>query len=288
MSEARDIDDLIRLLWIRRWWILLASILCASIFGAIAFRMTPTFRASVVVVPVSSPNSASGLGAMLGQLGGLASLAGVNVQGGDSSTQEALAVLRSREFSEKFLVENQLAQQFFASKWDIEKKTWKANGVAPTSNQLYDYFNKRVRSVVEDKKSGLITIEIEWRDRVAAANWANQLIDRLNAEMRTRAIDQANASIGHLEKELADTPQIEMRQAIARLVESQVKQRMLANVMKEYVFRIIDHAVPSDANQPVSPRKALMLIAGFLCGFFGASIVVLVRTVSFAGPLEAA
>jgi LPS O-antigen subunit length determinant protein (WzzB/FepE family) len=100
-------------------------------------------------------------------------------------------------------------------------------------------------------------------------------MSRLNAEMRRRAIGKADASIGFLEKELNTTTVVATREAISRLIEVQIKQRMLANVTDEYAFRIVDRALPPDKIDVLKPKKALMLFAGLAVGLLVGSAVVL-------------
>ncbi len=62
------------------------------------------------------------------------------------------------------------------------------------------------------------------------------------------------------------TSTMEARDAISRLMEAQVKQRMLANVTQDYSFRVVDRAIPPDKDDPISPQKALLLVSGVLLG----------------------
>jgi uncharacterized protein involved in exopolysaccharide biosynthesis len=50
---------------------------------------------------------------------------------------------------------------------------------------------------------------------------------------------------------------------------------MLANVTHEYVFKIVDKAVAPDADDPVRPRKLLLIAGGPLLGFAVAVILLL-------------
>ncbi len=101
-----------------------------------------------------------------------------------------------------------------------------------------------MRSVSKDKQTGLITLAIEWRDPVQAASWANELVARLNAEMRARAIARTSASIDYLQKELANTSEVETKRAMDRVMEAQINKRMLATVTEEYALRVVDRALP--------------------------------------------
>lgn len=266
-GETLDVRTALRLLLRKRWWIIASVVLSTAVFASAAFRK-PVYRAVTVLIPVSSERgNFVGAGSALGQLGGLASLAGLSLNGNDAATAEALGVMRSRQFSEKFIVDDNLMPQLFAKAWDSRAGTWRADvHPVPTLWKAYRYFDKGIRTVLQDNKSGLITLQIDWTDRNAAAAWANELVKRLNSEMRARAIASADASIAFLEKELTTTNVVEMREAINRIIEAQEKQRMVATVTEEFAFRVVDSASPPDADDPVKPRKFLLLVAGPMVG----------------------
>lgn len=257
----------------KKWWVIGCVLVFTAGFTAVAFLMTPIYRASALLIPANTNQSAGGLGG-LAQLGGIASLAGINVTAKGSVTEEALAVLKSREFTEKFIADKNLMPQIFRRKWDAATGRWK--GEPPTPNKAYRYFNEKIRSVDQDKKTGLVTLQIDWRDRNEAAAWANELVQRLNQEMRERAIREADASLGFLSKELASTSEVVAREAIGHLMESQIKQRMIADVTQEYVFRTVDRAMAPDADNPVRPQKAAMIAAGPTLGLVVGVLIVLV------------
>lgn len=258
-------------LWRRRWLISACALAFAAFFLAGALFMDPVYRAKVIVVPAGSDSiGRGGAGAVLAQLGGLASIAGLSLGNEASSAEEALAVLRSRELTERFLRENNLLGELFHERWDRTRATWRAAEDPPTWGEAYRRFDETVRSTSYNRKTGLITVQIEWRDPALAAAWANRLVELVNAEMRERAISRSSASVKYLEQELADTSAVDTRVVISRLLESQINQRMLANVSREYSFRVVDRAVPPDREDILRPRKGLMTALGALIGvFFG-------------------
>jgi uncharacterized protein involved in exopolysaccharide biosynthesis len=262
-----DFGEIFAKLAARRWWLIASVVLFTGGFTATAFLMTPVYRSATILAPAGEARMSGGLGSALGQLGDLASLAGVTLGSNSSETEETLAVLRSREFTESFIRDEGLTKEFFASKWDVASGRWKVpEKKIPTLGKAYKYFDKKVRTIISDKKTGLITLQIDWTDRDEAASWANELVRRLNAEMRARAIARANASVGYLEKEFGTTSTIETREAIGRLMEAQIKQRMVANVSEDYAFRVVDKAMASDKDDPQRPQKVLLIVAGFLIG----------------------
>ncbi|WP_116812547.1 Wzz/FepE/Etk N-terminal domain-containing protein [Steroidobacter cummioxidans] len=270
---------LLRILWLKRWWVAATTIVCAGTFLAAAFILTPVYRSSVLLMPVTSERSGGSIGSALGQLGGLAALAGVKVGANDTELEEALAVLKSRQFTDGFVEDFSLRQRFFADRWDESNRRWLPGKKEPSAAQAYDYFDKRVRTLTRDTKTGLVTLKIEWRDRTEAAAWANELVKRLNLEMRRRAGDKATASLEYLKKELKTTDDLGTRAAIYRLVELQVKQIMLANVTQEYVFQVVDKALIPDEDKYIWPRKGVMLAMGL---FIGLALGVFLAIVSSA------
>ena len=268
-GELLDVRTLVAVLWSRRAWIATTVVVVAAGFLAAALLLKPVYRASVVMISASSERGSlnGSLGSALGSLGGLASLAGLNLGSADGATEESLAVLKSRQFTEKFIADLGLMPKLFAKKWDAQAGKWLvAPDKQPTPAQACRYFDRKVRAVVQDKKTGLVTLQIDWRDRNEAAFWANELVRRLNAEMRARAIAKSDASVGYLEKELAATSELGTREAISRLMENQVKQRMLANVTADYAFRVVDMAMAPDKSDPVRPNRLALVLAGPLVG----------------------
>jgi uncharacterized protein involved in exopolysaccharide biosynthesis len=252
-----------------RWWLIGSVCICAALFAALAFLTTPVYRAAAVMLPstVDRASLGSSLTSTLGQSSTLTSLLGLNLGGVDNGTTEALAVLRSREFTERFIIDNNLMPVLFERKWDAARKTWRVPPEdVPTPGKAFHYFDESVRFIDEDKKTNVVRLQIEWKDRNQAAAWANELARRLNAEMRDRAMSHANASIQFLAKELAGTTVVEIRESINRLIEAQEKQRMLASVTPDFAFRIVDKAMAPDHDDPIKPKKALLLLLGPFIG----------------------
>jgi len=268
-DDSISVRELFATVVARRWWVIWSVVICTAGFVAAALIMTPVYRAKAVLIPSNTAQDGGGgglggNGGALGQLGGLASLAGIQIGSKGSPIEEALAVLKSREFTQRFIADKNLLPELFARRWDAATNSWR--GEPPTPARAFKYFDERIRSIEQDKKTGLITLQIDWKNRLESAQWANELAQRVNQEMRTRAITEADASLGYLQRELASTTVVPVRDAISRLIESQVKKRMVANVTQEYVLRIVDHAMPSDADDPQRPKKLLMFIAGPVIG----------------------
>ena len=255
-----------------------AIVLLFAVAGAAeAFLTTPVYRATVVVLPSVSKVSSARLGAAGGELGSLGLLFGLG-SGQTESTVEAVALLRSRNFGETFIRDQGLLRRLFASRWNASRSEWRTDWWSPTPPTLYDAFktfDRKVRHVAEDKKTGLVTLDIDWTDADEGAEWGNEMIRRVNDEMRQRAVAEADASVQLLTNELRDATTVELRDAIARTLETYVESRTLAKVRPDYAFKIIDPAKAAGPKDFIRPQRALYLTSAPVIGFLFALFLIL-------------
>jgi uncharacterized protein involved in exopolysaccharide biosynthesis len=283
-DDVIDVRDIVTNLWRRKWMVASSVVVFTAAFTIAALTMTPIYRASVVLVDASTENVSGDLSSALSQLGGLASIVGLTTSGNGTDIEEALAVLRSRRLVSSFIEENGLMPILYPKLWDASSGKWRSDVKPPTAEKAHRLFSRMVTQI-RDRESGLVTVQVDWKDGTAAAAWANALVARVNDEMRARAISQADAMVDYLEAELTTTSVVETRQAINSLVEAQVKQRMLASVTREYSFRVLDPAVAPDIDSPVRPRRRLMVAVGAGIGLF-AGVVAALALSFFAGDFR--
>lgn len=271
-SNARfDLDDVLRELWKGRVLVLVSILVAGAVGFGYAMLATPWYRAEVVMLPTET-DLGQGLASQLSQLGPLASLAGVTI--GNGHKAEPLAVLQSRSFSRSFIEENGLMQVLFADEWDSAGKTWKDDADPPPDiRDAVEYFHKDVRKVLEDRKTGIVRLSIEWKDAAVASAWANSLAQRLNSQMRDRALADAARNIRFLREELAATNVVSLQQSIGRLLEAELQKLMLARGNEEFAFRVVDVAeVPK---KRARPRRAIILAGSLIVGaLFGAGMAL--------------
>lgn len=246
----------------------------------IAFLLPPVYRAEVLLAPVSEDKSES-LSAIASQYGDLASLAGINMGPSKDKTAVHIAALKSRSLSVPYIKEANLMPVLFASKWDAEKKQWKDNSDAPTDWKAFELWDRNIRRVNQDKRTGLVTLIVEWKDPVLAAKWANDFVRHVNNRLRIEAVEEAEKSIVYLEKQLPTTSSMEVQQAIFRLIETQTKKKMVASTREEYAFTTIDPAVKPERRH--SPRRAILVLAGLFLGLMGGIIAVIFARRRFFG-----
>ncbi len=267
MVEVISILEFWRILMRYRVLILGSILVCTIISTALAFVMTPVYRAEIQVAPVSEKDSNGRFAAQLGELGGLAALSGIDMKQGVKKN-ESIATLRSRKFTEQFIKDEKLLPVLFQDKWDAENKRWDESDPddVPTLEEAWDLFNKKIRRVSEDRSTGLVVLSIEWDDPGLAAYWANELVGRVNEMLRKKAASESEESISYLREQLGKTSVVELQQVVNRLIESEMKEIILANITREYAFRIIDPAVVPE--KPFKPDHKLFVVLGAATGIF--------------------
>lgn len=160
---------------------------------AYALLATPIYRAEALLAPVEKQKG-SHLSALAGQFGGLASLAGIDLGGGSGGVEVAIATLKSREFTNKFIEDENLMPKLFTEKWNEDSKQWKEVDKSPSMWEAFKLFNS-IREISQDKKTGLVKLMIDWKDPALAANWVSELVSRLNNQLRQEAIVDSENSI---------------------------------------------------------------------------------------------
>ncbi len=263
-EDEINLLDYWRILMRYKWMIVLITLLSGSIAVFVAMNATEIYRAEVVLAPAGEDqNSAS---ALSNQFGGLAALAGVNLGGGGGQLQESIATLKSRVFTEAFINDLNLMPVLYEKIWDVESKRWLVEDEKEIPSALAAYkLIDGMRSITDDKKTGMYVLAFEWSDPELAAQWANVTVERINKHQKEKAIIEAQNSIKYLEDQIEETSAVEMRQAIYRLIEAQTKNIMLASVRDEFVFRVIDPAVVPE--ERIKPKKKLMVVLGLMVGF---------------------
>jgi uncharacterized protein involved in exopolysaccharide biosynthesis len=267
--------DLFRIVASRWKTIVILTFVGALIGGVIAYFSPRVYRAQVLMSPLNpETGGTSSLSRLAERFAPLAGMGGVfGNDGGYGNKDVWIATLQSRQLTERFITEQNLKPKLFPKRWDPVTNKWRVrDGVSlePTLEAAYSLFDSNIRFVSEDRRTGLITLSIEMKDRHVVAAWANGLVALANDAIRARVIGEARRSVEFLETELPKTNIVERQQIIYRLIESKVGDIMMANARPDYAFAIVDPAIEPSAANSVRPRRVLMAgIGGLLGGLAG-------------------
>ena len=270
-GPTMGIRELWDILWRSRFFIISVTAVFALSAVAYALLAQQWFKAETVLVPAKRNQALPG---QLGGLAGLANLAGVNI-GDKTDTTESLAVLQSNDFVREFIKERKLLPVLYADEWDGAHNRWKSDDPEdwPDIRDAVKFFRKAILQVVEDRKTGLVTVSVEWKDRETAAEWANTLVARLNERMRERVQAESETNAKFLREELANTTIATLQVSLSRLLENELQTLMLARGNPEFAFRVVDRASPPKLRD--RPKRTLLVAVATLGGGILAVIVAL-------------
>ena len=292
-DDEIDLRELFGVLWGNKIKIIGITTVFAVVSVIYALSIPNQYKASALLAPAQQQSG--GLSGALGQLGGLASLAGVSIGGGESSeAQVAQEIMKSWSFIEGFIAVNDLAVEVYAAEgwsresnqlkfdndvYEVKTKTWLVENDnigqlgPPTSWQLFEKFSEML-AVSEDKKSGLISVSIEYYSPQIDKQWLDLYISSINKHMQARQVVKVSNNIEYLEAQIEKTSITEMQEVFYTIIEEQIKSQMLAEASPDYAFVAVSPSmVPEEKSQP---KRALICILGTLLGGILSVLTVLV------------
>jgi uncharacterized protein involved in exopolysaccharide biosynthesis len=264
---------------VRRPWLVVAIVIGAGVlaYGA-SFLFTPQYKAEAVVIPQTDSDmdrAMSSVTTLTNELGGLAALAGLDSMGSQKKN-EAIEVLRARATTAQLITQDGLMPILYEKLWDKSRNTWRDGVRVPSMTEAVDRFNKKLRVISEDRRTGTVTLAISWRDPQLATKWATDMIALVNARMRETAEAEADRTLHYLDGEIARTQGVEMQAVLYRLVATQLRKKLLAQVRDEYAFKVIDPATLPDWRRPDFPNRPVFAGVGVLLGLVASLVVAMV------------
>ena len=294
-DDEIDLRELFGVLWAAKIPIVAFTLLCGLLSVWYAVSIPNQYKAVVVLAPAQQQSG--GLSGALGQLGGLASLAGVSVGGGGvNESQIAQEIMQSWSFIERFINENDLSAEVYAvESWDSRSNRLQYDGALfdqaeqrwviddednggfrpPSSWELYEEFLEKL-SVVEDKKTDLVSVSIEYYSPRLAKAWVDMYVDAVNRYMQDRQIKRVASNIEFLQEQIEKTSIAEMKEIFYTIIQEQIKSKMLAEASPEYVFVAVSPSmVPEEKSQP--KRALICVLATLLAGMLAVMAVLVVN-----------
>lgn len=287
--------EIIKAFWHDKWIVVGVVFLAGVASVAYALTRAPMYTSEVLLASPEEENS--GLGALSGMLGNVSSLTGVLGLPtiGGTSVEEVAAVLKSRDFSLRFIRNHDLMPHLFPEKkWP--KSSADSRGVAidkmapvtgaslglvgadgsrgMTVEDVLDKFGL-MRVVTVDRRTSFVAIRVRARQPDIAQNIARAMVEDINAELRGRALVETRLAEAFLNEKIASAQFESIRNTAAALLESQLKRQVVAESRPDFALRVLDP--PSLPEMRSYPRRSRMVIIGGMLGCLVAGVIVLVR-----------
>jgi len=295
--------DLIKAFWRDRWIVIGVVFLAGALSVAYALTRKPVFTSEALLASPEEDKSALGaLSGVLGQVSALSGMLGASAFGG-ASLDEVVAVLQSRDFSLRFILNHNLLPHLFPDReWKNPPAPAPATvATAPDSptasdtavstaaalaaqkvdrdlkltvEDILDRF-ETMRSIVVDRRTGFVSLKVRARQPETAQRIAQAMITDINDEVRRRSLNEARRAEAFLNQKIGSAQFESIRNTAAALLETQLKREVMAESRPDFALRILDPASLPETRS--YPRRTTMVIIGGMLGSLVAAVIVLFR-----------
>ena len=217
VDDEIDLKELFVVLWSGKWLITVVTGLAAVTSVVFALMLPNIYTANALLAPAEQ--SGGGMSALMQQYGGLASLAGVSLPGGEdgSRAQLGMQLMKSRAFIGDFVERRDILPELMAvqswdagsddiifdpESYDAASKTWlrevkPSKSAEPSALEAHKAFSA-ILTVSQDKQTSYVTVSIEHQSPIVAAQWVNWLVEDVNAAVKAQDVAEAEKSIEYL------------------------------------------------------------------------------------------
>lgn len=257
---------------IRRNFILICvfAIAMAIVGCVIAYTTPKKYMAESVIAPVVDDTKSG----VLGELGGLAAFAGVNVNS-SSQVKKHLAIMDSLSFHQYFIKKYKVKKYIYDECWDKQQKAWvDACALAvPSDLDAARLFKEKIN--IRQDKAGMVFVSLKLTSPEIAVKLVNEFVNAVNQYFLEKAKQESEGSIKYFKDEISKTNEKEIKEMLYRLMEREMQTQKLHERRKSYAFEIVDKAFMPKL--PVSPNRKLIIMFFTMLGIFFGVIISFVR-----------
>lgn len=289
-----DLREIFKALWMGKYTVVSVTALFIIVSVIYSLSLPNIYHSRAILSPVGE-SSGNGMSQVMKNMGGLASLAGVNLPSGDSGskTLQAIEKLNTLSFFENNILPNiHLPDLMAIESWDAKtndiiydpeiydevSKTWTREysypeTLIPSAQESFDVFGAENLVVFQDIDTGFVSITVKHQSPHVAQSWAELIVSQLNYFFRAKSKLEAEAAMDYLNMQMAQTSFSEIKLVIAQLLQQKMQQLTLIEASDFYVFEYIDPpAVMENKSEP--SRAAICIIGAILGGLLGCLIAV--------------
>jgi len=240
-------------------------------------KLPNIYKSEAVLIPTESKSGG------LGNLGGLAAMAGISIGGGGGSMSPDVAfnsLLNNYEFMKKFIVENKFDGYFmnkdrdknyvfalgFRGVYDFFKATPKKETEAAKEQEIFSIANtiKSNMSISSDKKTGLIKVSYSDSDRDFPPKIIDAFLKDASLYLVQNNLHIINRKLGYFQKELRKAEGFELRQSISSMLSGILKEKVMMKSKKYYQCDVLTDAYPAYIKDKSKPKRSLILVVSFI------------------------
>lgn len=288
MQDEISILELLNIIKRRLLIILSATSITVLALASVLFLFISNKYTSVALVKPAQENQVNNFG---GNLGGIASLAGIDIN--DSSAIDLMeSIILSRLFFKNLILDEKVSIQFYeTSNFDLTTRTsvysenvdlddnlqWKIDpdtqlSLKPSFEKMYKYYLQRIR-VDSISGSNLAFISFTHESPIFAMEFLSKILSNINDSQKTIDLNFYDSTIKSLKLEVASARESEVRTTLSQLIGGQLTNYLIAKHKDQYFLETIDP--PFIPEQKSSPVRSRILLFSLLISLFVYSLLVI-------------
>ena len=285
LKEEIDLKEIFSAIWQGKYLIVSLAASFSILAMIYSLSLPNIYQSKALLSPVGEDN----INNTFQNYAGLASLAGIDIspQGKDKNTLRALEKVNSFSFfKENILPKIFLPDLVAVDSWNANENIieyddnlynqnldkWIAKSKIPSEQESFKVF-KKILNVTKDINTGFVTISVRHKSPIVSMEWTELVVKELNYFFRSKDKLEAEAAMIYLNNQIARTNFVEVKQAIAQVLQKKTQQLALIEVTDFYIFEYIDP--PKVEEEKDEPSRSLISVLGLILGtIFGISFVI--------------
>ena len=278
-----DLKELFAILWQGRKLIIFVTSVVSLCTVFITLSMQDHYRSSAVM-SLMTPDKTT---AIAGGVGGLVSIAGLNIASEMTKGAMIVNTINSREFLKHLLTFDDVLPSLMAAKsydsetkklifdpdiYDATNKEWLEG--QPHYLEAYRVYRMIVTVDFQDMRN-IIYLDAEHISPVFAKEFLNLIIREADNDIRKTDVKRSNEALAYLTSELSRTALTEIRTSITMLMRKELEQKMRGGIDSNFVMNVIDPPyIPIHKSKPV---RTFICLIGALFGLVIGIMWVMLR-----------
>lgn len=281
VHQGLDFSGILILVW-RRKFRVLAIIAASFALGVFYLQVAQKSYATELKVTAAASSSNS-IGSRLGNLGGLAAVAGLPI-GGSSKAEPFdlyLEALTSRSVSDRLAKDPLIMRTIFSRDWDSDRRIWRqplptvtesARALlglgnvpwrAPDGARLREYLQREI-VITKNSKTPITMIGYEAVDPAFGVHLLAEMNRLADNQVRVGALQRATEFQAYLTGVLPTVGLAEVRQSLATALTQQYESVMMAKSTLAYSALAL--SAPQVSLAPTRPKVTIILALSLLLG----------------------
>ena len=224
-------------------------------------------------------------------------MAGISLpsSGGADKTSLAIETIKSRTFFKDLINKNNILPHLMAAQsydpitkkiifnnevYNSDTKEWlkDENNLTfkPSYLQAYEIYRSMV-SVTLNKDTGYLVISTISISPIFAEKLLSLIIEETNELTRNKDLIESDKAMKYLVNLSSQTTNNSVKNAINKIIESQLETQMLANINKDYLLQSLDP--PYIPEIKFAPSRSSIAILGTVTGFIISIFLVLLNSI---------